>query len=271
MAAMFKYTMLFNYLSGGGVSGALALKGGWSESVYWSTGTAVASFKTLMARRALLLPSLTYISGGRIQQVDPSGSAQTFSVNYPGGGIPTASSADIPQMALLLRARATGVPNVRSMRLAAIPDSQIVFGEFSPVAPYKVAIEGYLARLSTWLMRGTDLSTPKINLESIDATGVYTTQSDLVAPVGQVVLVQGAKDAAGKVYSGKFKVGVATSLRSGKLNGWKGVAVTLGTIRLINPIFPQIIATFEDISRVVPRKIGRPSLGYRGRRSRRRV
>jgi hypothetical protein len=269
----FKWTMVFNYLSGEGDGTWLNLKGGWTESVYWNTMTATTlnQFKTLCVARAAMLPLRCYISGIRVQQVDPSGSAQTFPVNYPGGGGGAAYVADIPQMALLLRVRGAGVANVRSMRLAGIPDGQVTAGEYRPTVGFTVVTAAFLAQLSGWLFRGTDLTVTPANIATIDALGTYVLQQDLILSVGQRVKVHGTMDANKDTFGGTFKVGTYTDSKHGVLNNWTFGATVLGTMKPYTIIYPTIIADSTSISRVVPRKIGRPSLGYRGRRSKRRV
>lgn len=270
----YKLSMIFQYLSGDGSGGDLNLKGGWSESVYngvFAPAT-LTSLKALAAARANLLPLRSYVSGLRVQQVDPSGPAQTFSLNYPGGGTSGATLSDIPQMALLLRVRGTGVTNVRSMRVAAIPDSQITLGEYKPSSPYTLAMAAYLAELDGWQFRATSLTAVPSNLASIAADGTYVLQQDLVIAVGSKVKVKNVQDEDGEIVrGGVFTVGVYTDSKHGKLNSWTGGAVTLGQMIPFTIIYPVIITDGQTISRAVVRKIGRPSLGYRGRRSKRRV
>jgi len=110
--AQYKYSMIFQYLSGSGMPGDFNLKGGWTESLYDPSisASSVRQFRQLAQARAGLLPKRSYISGIRIQSVDPSGSAQTFAVNYPGRTGPDDTNADIPQAALLLRLRELAWP-----------------------------------------------------------------------------------------------------------------------------------------------------------------
>jgi hypothetical protein len=271
----YKYTMIFKYISGSGDPGDLSLAGGWSESVYFDTFSdlKVTNFRTLALARALLLPLRSLIIGLRIQQVDPSRAAQTFAVNYPGSGLVTTSASDIPQMALLLRVRGQAVTNTRSMRLAAMPDPQIRFGEYKPTPGFRAVMLAYLALLSQWQFRGVDLTKPQIPLLSVDTNGVYTAAADFTpAPVGTVVRVTGIRDIDGNVVrGGLFRVQVATSLRVGTLRAWTAGNTTLGNISLAPLIYPIIQANEGSIARVVVRKIGRPSVGYRGRRSKKRV
>ncbi len=268
----FKLTMVFNYLSGQTGGGDLNLKGGWTESIYWNqfVDATLRSFKTLCQFRANMLPVNSYISGIRVQQVDPTGSSQTFAVNYPGGGGALVSTADIPQMALLVRARGQGVPNVRSMRLSAIPDTNVQRGEYKPAFAYDAIVQAFLSNLAGWRFRATDITQPQILLLSVAADGTYTSAADIVAPVGSWITIRDSLDSQQQRWGGRFRVKVATSLRAGILDRWPGATTLGGTIRLSPYIYPVIVVTPDDISRIVVRKVGRPSLGYRGRRSRRR-
>jgi len=271
--AAYKYTMIFNYLSGSGGPSDLNLKGGFSESVYRLTATDadLNAFKGLARLRARLLPLRAYISGLRRQRVDPSGPGNTVSVNYPGGVGGGDWESDIPQMALLLRVNGVDVTNVRSMRLRAIPDAMVTLGEFKPVPLFRTFLLGFMAGLAGWRFRGSDLTVPAVGLTSIAADGTYTSSADITTTANTFVKIKDTVSPDGFNYNGKYKVQQFLTLRTGKLFNWPGVAVTQGTISNVVPVYPVISANADSISRMVAAKVGRPSLGYRGRRSRRRV
>jgi len=269
--AAWKLTMVFRYLSGNVGGGWLNLTGGWTESVYYGNITTATrnSFNTLCQRRAAMLPNFTTIRGQRFQQVDPTGSAQTASVNYPGQAA-AEFAQDIPQMALLLRLRAAGVNNVRSMRLCALPDSQVSRGEWNPNFEMRAATNAFLDELNGWQFRGDDLTLPRVLVKSVTSAGVIEFASDLSLAIGDKVKLTNTIDAYGRPVSGIFNVLNATSLRVVTLGGWKAGACKDGSAKRYSVIYPVIQGALTSISRIVTRKVGRPSEGYRGRRSRRR-
>lgn len=266
-----KFSMVFRYLSGSDTSPVPQDAAGWTESVYeTSLSTANRSaFNALCIARARLLPQGTFIIGQRFQQVDPVGSAQTAVVNYP-GGVGENFRADIPQMALLLRLRSSGVNNVRSYHVCAIPDAQVSLGQYRPVDTFRVLMGLFLDQLNGWKFRGADLAQAKAPVLSVTALGVVTFGSDLVLAVNDQLKILNAIDTNGNRVGGIFRVNAATSLRSVTLGNWKGGVTTEGTGQKYIPIYPTIVGARESISRIVTRKVGRPSGGYRGRRSRRR-
>jgi len=271
--AAYKYTMVFQYLSGSGMPTDLNLKGGFSESVYRPTNTDadLNAFKALARLRARLLPLRCFISGLRRQRVDPSGPGNTASVNYPGGVGGGNWASDIPQMALLLRANGVDVANIRSMRLRAIPDDMVTLGEYKPEPLFRTFLTAYMAGLAGWRFRASDLTAPAVGLTSIAADGSYTLSADLLPVVNEFVKIKDTVSPDGFNYNGKYKVKTVTNNRTGVLFDWPGVAVTQGTMTRVIPVYPVISANQDSISRMVAAKVGRPSLGYRGRRSRRRV
>ena len=270
--AAYRYTMIFQYLSGPSSGPALNLKGGWSESVYWSSFGASQqnAFQQLAQARAALLPARSFVSGLRYQRVDPTGSAQTQSVNYPGGNTANAVNSDIPQMALLLRVGASGYSNIRSMRIAALPDTMVQFGEFVPTADpaWSAAFVGYTQLLSTWAFRAQDLTQPITPLLSITSAGVCNTNGIVTYALGQKLKIKRALDTFNSPKGGFVTVTVPSTGSMFTVTGWTHGSCLGGVVQPYVPIYPTIVASPASISRVVVRKIGRPSLGYRGRRSR---
>ena len=264
--ANFRYSMLFSYVSGDGTGNVPAITAGWSESVYYGSYSDAKNvdFRVLAQRRAAILPTSGAVIGLRIQAVDPSGSAQSFSVNYPGS-----YAADIPQMALLLRCGASGVTNVRSMRLAAIPDSQVEYGQFRPTSGFKSDLLAYIKELSNWYMRGCDLNQAKYNLTSIGADGSYILSQAYSPAINSLVRIRGLKDSDDdSTPGGVFRVNSVSSPTAGRLEGWKHDAtVLMGNLSPYVPILAKINADESSISRVVTRKVGRSFLQYHGRKS----
>ena len=268
--AGYRYTMLFNYISGITLGQGLNLKGGWSESVYRGSFSPqlFTSFQNLAITRAGLLPIGAYISGLRIQQVDPSAAAQTFPANYGPPGGTNAPQQDIPQMALLLKVRSATTNNVRNMRLAALPDSVVVAGEYAPSQAFAFSLAFYFGALSLWSMRVQDLTQPTGMIGSITTGGLVTLNTAVAIAPGTKVKIKRTIDAFGNQKGGVFTAVTAT-VSTIQLDSWPFGACTKGLIQPFVIVYPAMTAGLSSISRIVTRKIGRPSLGYRGRRSKR--
>jgi len=269
--AAWKLTAVFKYLSGNTGGGWINMPGGWTESLYFGNINAStrSSFNTWCQRRAGLLPNFAVIRGQRFQQVDPVGAAQTASVNFPGQSN-AAFAQDIPQVSLLLRLRATGVNNVRSYRVACLPDVMVTRGEFNPDFEYRALVNSFLAETNGWWFRGDDLTLPRVLIKTVSSAGVMEFASDIALAVNDQVKVTNTFDAFGKPVSGIFRVNNATSLRIVNLANWNAGACTNGSAKKYSPIYPVITDALNSISRIVVRKIGRPFEQYRGRRSKRR-
>jgi len=272
--AAYKYTMIFKYVSGGAIGQGLNLAGSWSESVYYTTYSTVNfnAFQTLAVARCSILGTSAFISGLRVQGVDPSSGANTSSVHYVNPAVTSDFYSDIPQMALLLRARSSTSSNVRSMRLAGIPDSQVSYGEYVPSFAFKTNMAVFLSLLNGWKFRAQDLSQPTATIKTIDGTGnVVLNGVGLTLAVNGLVKVKRTTDAFGNLKGGTYAVQSITSATQFQLQKWNLGPCTNGTMQNFVIIYPTILTDNNTISRVVPRKVGRPSLGYRGRRSKKRA
>lgn len=272
--AAYRCSMIFNYISGAAIgTGWLNLKGGWSESVYstsFSPAT-VASFRNFAQARASLLPASAYIAGFRFQGIDPSSGANTQAVNYPGPGNTVTNAQDLPQSSLLLRVAAAGRTNVRSMRITAIPDAQLNYGEWNPGGPYQIAMGNFLTQLSGWNMRVQDLTQTVWSVASITQGGLVTTVLNSGLAIGQYVKIKRTLDAFGNYKGGKYQITGTPAANQLQLANWNYGASTGGVVQQFVIVYPVIVANESSISRAVVRKVGRPSLGYRGRRSKRRA
>lgn len=269
--AGFKFTMIFNAITGAADDPAQQRSGGWSESVYspTDTGDELALFRTLSQRRAALLPRSARISGWRIQQVDPSVRAAQSSQNFPGPAGDT-NDTDIPQMGLAFTVPDASGTHSRRMKIACIPDRFIVRGEFLPTPAYRGALTAYMNQLDLWAMRCIDFTAPVVNVDNITAAGVMTTVTAITFNRGDVVQVRSAVKADGTKVSGQFKVSVATLNDETTLANWPHGLTVKGTVRKITYIYPNIEANENTAVVASTRKIGRPSTGFRGRRSRKR-
>lgn len=272
-----KYTMLIQQSTLHPTNNAIIRVGGWSESWYEYDTSFIASFLNLCERRAALLPNNAAIVGQRVQQVDPAGSAQVFGQVFTGtAGV----QPDIPQMALLARARAVGVSNTRAVILRGIPDAYVENGEYVPSQGYAAKVLQFVGSLVNggWKFRGRNLAadtsailivSPVLDSPTSDAiiSLIGTVPSSFA--VGNVVQVLGAVDFDGIKRGGSFKVkAVDTDERTITISHWPYESCESGRVRAITYIYP-VVADVQP-NRIITRKVGRPFTSYRGRRSKRR-
>jgi len=169
----FKFTLVFNAITGAADDPAQQRSGGWSESVYDSVvnDQVMTDLRTLSQRRATLLPRSARIVTWRVQPVDPSGRAAPTSVSFPGPQNDV-NDTDIPQMALQFTAPDTGGTHSRRMKIACIPDRFVIRGEFLPTPAYRRALTSYLDELSGWRMRSLDFTQVVQDIVTVNGGGV---------------------------------------------------------------------------------------------------
>jgi hypothetical protein len=255
--------------------------GGWSES-WWTTQsgpTLATSFTNLLKLRAALLPASAQITGSRQSTFTIQGNrlipgpTSSSEQNFPGNANYV---TDLPQAALQLKGYGDSVSNHNSFYLRGIPDAMIVGGEYSPTRPFGNAVSAFKAALvGPWGFVARDLSQPRLQvLALVQATP---------PPPNQAIL-QLAGVLAG--------VAANSFLRFSRVYGSDGnpikgaFAVTqppvgnLYTLQMpnVNPVFrPSGTARLDLLTyiayssvaynRAGVKKVGRPSEGYRGRRS----
>lgn len=264
--AVLKYTWLFQLFTNVASPDATIHRiGGWSETWYDENLNVLLGSANLWAqKRALLLPQGAAIVGLRTQQVDPVGGAQTFAMNYPGIN---ANSADIPQMALQCKAIGVGVRNVRTFTLRGIPDGQVTQGEYKPVPPFDTNLANFFKMLkqSAWNFRGRDLAQVAHPILTIDPTGIVAFSEPHGLAVGDYVRVLRTVLANGRQFGGRFYVDAVPSPLKITITGWSQGATTGGKGRKDAIVHPNVeSATFD---RIITRRVGRPFIQYRGRRS----
>lgn len=266
--AAFRLSMIFRCLTGPAALGPGNRSGSWSESVYWSdlSDSTRRAFNALCLARANLLGQGCVIVGQRFQPVDPPGAAQTRAVNYP-APVTTDTLRDQPNSAVRISVRGSGVANVARRRLAGVPDPQISNGEFNPTGLYRASLTIFLRGLNGWQFRGADLTVQKVQVKTIDATGLVETVTDLPVVTGNVVRLYKVDLGGGKFKSGSFVVQEALTVRTFRLRGWTAGAATQGQVRKYSPIYPVITGADESNVEATVRKIGRPFASFRGRRS----
>lgn len=220
----------------------------------------------LCTARARLLPIGSAIVGQRLQVVTPIGPSQSLSRLFPGSAF---TLADVPQMALLCRVPALSANNVRRMILRGLPDARVVEGEYSPSGVFTSDLNFFFRVLGQWLFRGRDLTPQTTRLFTVSALGVFNTETPhLLAPL-DIVRVSRAITAFGQFHSQRLQVAtVGPGTNGGTFTGWLGGSTSGGTVRKDAIVFPQVDPDNITIGRVITRRVGRPFVQYRGRRSR---
>jgi len=242
--------------------------GGWSETWYDEPSTNFAVIAAnWSARRAPLLPQGAAIIGCRIQQVEPVAGAQTIALSFPGQA---ANSADIPQMALQCKATGIGTRNIRTFTLRGIPDGQVTEGEYTPVGGFDTALANFFKYLkgSSWNFRGRDLSQVAHPIVGIANTGVITFSEPHGMIVGDYVRILRTTLANGRQFGGRFFVATVNTPTTMAITGWTQGDTVGGKGRKDGIVFPQVELAVQD--RVITRRVGRPFIQYRGRRSKKR-
>jgi hypothetical protein len=277
---VFKVTTLFQYASNSTVPTApIRRTGGFSETWY-ATANSVSALVSLFngtnvpppgvgywVARAALLPQGSAIVGYRVQQVSPLGPIQTGALNLAGT---VGNIADTPQTTLLLRSPSIGFSNIRRWFLHAIPDAQIVDGEYAPTAAFNALFTPLYFAMVGLQFAGRDLTQPKIPIVSITTLGVVNLQVPYAGAVNDMVRVLRTVDSGKNLRGGRFQVTAIGPGNSVTLSSWPYGATTLGSLRKEGVVYPTVDTANTAVSRVIIKKTGRPIIGYRGRRSKRR-
>lgn len=260
---------------------ASAHSGGWSEGFYipGSAFAVPAFFQAWAQGRALLLSGLASIIGYRQQLVTISGNkllpggTAAGTLLYPGSFL---GDLNAPQDALMLNFQLAGQPSNLRHRLAALPDTQVSVGEYQPTALYKGNVTKYTNLISSGLFGAIvrDLTQPDARVRSLTA-GALTTNTSTGAIVGQYLRFRRVKDSSGNPVEGAFLVTALVNNADGSVTYTlfdppaQTVTTPNGTVRTDLLVFANIIGGV--VNRLVVRKIGRPFVQYRGRRSKRRT
>lgn len=241
--------------------------GGWSETVY-QTATSLAVAQSAAAAYALfrtpLLPNTSLCVGSRVSQVDSPGVSTSEIFNRPGtAGVLT----DAPQMALLIRILSANGSR-RNFMMRNLPDARVVSGEYVPVDTFTQVLNAFLSRLTSYQLRTRDKTVPIVSLVGVTDDGLVTTATDFGPVAGGFVEFYRTRDIYGQKIKGRFPIlGTPTPTQTVfKVGNWRGIAVDRGAVRKVVFTFSNITAT--QIVRSVVRKVGRPFVGYSGRRSR---
>ena len=279
---VFKCTALFQWTSAVSTPAApLHRVAGWSESVYLQAPdqpTAIQEFVTgglaiglsWCQERAALLPLGGSIVGQRIQQVSPvPAAAQSLNNAFPSL---LGLEGDSPQTTLLIRFPSQVTNNIRRYFLRAVPDPCVTEGEFTPTPAFGLALAAWINGMNGFAFQARDLSQAKQPVLSGTAAGVFTLVNPPVGiAVGTMVRLLKVRDANGYLRGGRFQVTAVTSSPNVvTVAGWPFPASTGGNMRVDATIYPFVLVSQTTVGRIVSKKVGRPSTGYRGRRSRRR-
>jgi hypothetical protein len=256
--------------------------GGWTESWYYNGvsvadcynkfwGGANGNVNNLCAARAGLLPNSAAIVGQRFQQLDPVGPSQSLNQEFAGQ---RAWPCDVPQMALLCKVPGTGVRNIRQMILRGIPDQFVVEGEFAPNQTMTRNLNSYIGSLANFAFRALDAAARPTAIFDVQAEagdiGRVVTVSGVtpVTAIGQIVTIRGTATPGGPKISGQFQVTELVGVSSFRIRNWTAGHTYGGTVALRSFINPAVDAGNITIGRVIVKKVGRPPVGYVGRRSR---
>lgn len=279
-----KVTLLFNVTTQAtDPTSAIPHTGGWSES-WWYRSSAFlteAGLQRFLSARANMLPFGSSIIGVRQglytlqgNKILPQGTS-VFKSLYGGN---QAFANDLPQVALEMSGLAAGAINANRFTLRSIPDSQMANGEYTPSPAFKALVTIFRAHLigningglNAFGFVGRDLTRPTSNVHSV-AAGVVTLAANIGGVQGTDYLrFHRVKNDQGLPISGAFLItNIAGNVYT--VQGLAGQAVTVanGTARI--DALSQFDFTQVNPVRAAVKKIGRPSQGYRGRQSKRRV
>lgn len=273
---------------------AAAHSGGWSEGFWWIGSGALRADQFLgwAQMRAALLPPEVTITGYRQQAYTLNGNrllpggTSLGKFNVPGG---YSTNIDLPQAALELSFGLFNVTNTVRQRLTAIPDDCVTNGEYQPTRRFTNALTAYtnycLGVVPGVLRDGQtvpfggiirDLTQPAVRVQSITAAGVLTTNQNLLAVANtSYIIMHRVYDDNGNPYKGSYLVIAVANPAVGVYQYTlqqappQSVLKPSGTCRI--DVLTQALFISANVGRIVARKIGRPSAGYRGRRSKVRV
>lgn len=272
---------------------AAAHSGGWSESFYWQQNTFLqqGDFQLWANARATLLAAECSVTGYRQQNFTIQGNRL-----LPGGGAtgvvlaPGTMGANVgpPQSSLMVSFTITGQPQSVRHKLAGLPESMISNGEYQPTPAFAANVTKYISFVtgntqnSPFKAAGItrDLTQPSCQVSSIvpgaDNTAVITTLSPTGTAVGGFIRLHRVKDTAGDPVIGVWPVTVVTpgagTMVAYTVTGYlTAQAVTKPNGLARNDLLVVNSLAGGTPNRLVVRKIGRPFVQYRGRRSKRPV
>jgi len=269
--AYFKYTMIFDYLSGITPTNSAPVRlGGWSESYYSPAYDAATLnlFGTLIQNRLGICPRGTSVTKFRVQQVDPTLAATLLKCNY---SAPNTWLSDVPQMALKMQFSPGLISGSFNREFRGLPDVQVTVGEYSPTAPFSAAVANFVKNLANnvWHARRRDRTQTKYNILSIDATGnVVMTNPFIGIAVGQQVqVIRTVNQQTGRRFGYFAQVQAVVDTQHFQIVGPKVKASGFGQMRFMAINYGQFTTPVLSSYQAVVRKVGRPFRSYSGRAS----
>jgi len=251
-----------------GGSTAQVRTAGWSEAWYIDADATVAknAMINLCQERAKLLSNAASIVGQRYRIVN--GGSSTDSRQFPGS---SGLLGDQPGVALNLSGIGDGVVNSRKWLIRGVPDIRVTEGEYVGSQQYDAALASYFTMLDTsgFRFRALDLTSPKAEVISVDATGAVVLKTPLTVIQGNKLSALRIKDASNRAISGTFTVNTVTDGTHFTLSDWPAKVGSKGSFRVKGIIYPEINGASCRVVRASFRKAGGPFGRYRGRRSNR--
>lgn len=256
--------MLFSVPTAGG------RVGGFSESWYKDGAPAavMASLRAIAAFRVDALPSTSKIVGQRVQQV--GGRAITDDVQFPGT---LRGTTDVPQMAAQCSVTDAAGLKRKIFSCRGIMDTSVEGGTLVRGAS-TIALEVFMNNLAFngFQFRSRNLELPMVRIVSVDGAGVFRLAGDLDFAVGDFLTAVRVRAQSGRTIVGSFYVSARVDAQNGTLFGWPtGQTVSLsGNFRKQGFVYPLVGQGTGKVTKVMVRKVGRPSNLYRGRATNRR-
>ena len=270
----YKYTMIFNFNSGISDTNTTPIRtGGWSESYYAddvAQGTQTAFVRLIQARLGIC-PRGTSISRWRVQQLEPTGPASLRRVSF---SAPNTWLSDVPQMALKVPFRFSELHRQNYREFRGIPDVQITSGEYTPTAPFTVALQAFFAILTNSPFRylRRDEEQVQSRIQAISVGGVVTMiEAGVNIAVGtRVQVLRTISPTTGRRFGYFATVTALTDSRNFTIAGEDVKASAFGKLRRASNNLTAFLNPQLDNLEAVVRKVGRPFKAYSGRASKRR-
>jgi hypothetical protein len=282
--ADYKVVLIFQQTTTGDVSSIpngytpIGRTGGWSESYY----DANTSLPYVLARlkgprpggpspiaqaRAQLLSSAGRLVMARIYEVGV-GRGQPYALGFAGAS----GAQDVPNIALLMATELTATPTVRRWTLRGIPDAQVVNGEFAPTSNFGYALRVYTESMLETSVRGRvpQVKRPVFNISNAGLVTLNGVANPWIP--NAIVTIQNAVTTEGLRRGGQYMISaVGPALNQFTLQGWQWGACTDGfAFQQAYAWYPVGLNDTKAV-RITTHKIGRPSVSFRGRKSKRRI
>lgn len=269
-----KLELVFSFTSAPtNLAAAAARSGGWTEGHWYNLVVTPGEegITQLATFRARMLPIQAAIVGFRIalytiagNKLLPGGTS-AGALQFPGNAVYT---ANLPQDSLQLSGFSESSPNTDHFNLRCLPDEVTINGEWAPTTGFRNALTNFTSQLinSGAGFVGRVKSNPLIAVNGYGAGVVQCAAAIPGAVVGSSLRFLRVYDDEGVPIKGSY---VITAISGNNYTIANGPAQITnkpnGNVRL------DQVAWFKygtiNPARTAVKKIGRPSIGYRGRRS----